>query len=1269
MATRGRIKKVNMTTDEMMDVIDINYSSPKVNITSDVMYGDNDIAGPYVDPDYCEGNTDEERKTNLVTLPLQTDHYRNYGGTEGSEGEPEIYFKSVVGTPFIAGDPTVELMPQTQSAQQYLVDNQKIIGIAVPPKLFEVDKYTSPAKTESKMLVDITQSAMLRDGNDDVLNDSSLGVKVGLDYLTGPSTKDAVFSYNITVYYGDIPVSFSVGNPNEFLTHVAAIFVPKFSNASDSLGPISNSLNLAHLFDYLLGNKTPVLKKVSEAMNKLWTNPESMAVGTIFQGIALYTTMILVADSIWNFFSYPTKAIDGIYQYKNLISGMYTWDDIKKTKYQIGFGRLFDGTDDFSSKLISRTKDQNIHTAAMNSAEYPMDDAEGRKKYANFKFFPKANQYDLMTPPPVITFKVELEAISGCHLSTTKIIDGVTIPAKPTAFVVAIAPDKYMAPVFDVITPLGRSSEGKQNVYINTPIIFQNARYVDFLALLDLNKNGSVLGLFPTYDNRYINSDGDQGMRKNKYMPSAGNNITTEGGLVFGGVEYPSGNPQLDMYPDASDYDVPFMQEGQGNLLYNPSFRLEQQFDNPDDPTYLLRKFWNYDSSWQIRDGAIYRDSMSNATDGVWQSCPKIRTPIHYGQYCFIEIECVINSGHLAIDLLGTFDGAICNWLDGNTYYKQGGHERSFLQPEDYPTGITLEDSTDRLWLSGEPGIVKKYKVLVRVGAVTQKIFRIVPDESFTGMIKYACLQRMPTVEIDAHPTWFGGSSRGCTNALVEYGQPRLQVRWMDAYVTSKSLTFVFQISEPTTIDFSFTPNEDEVANYSTHIDYGEGEPDVIIEGMIYQPQLQSHLYSMPGVYTVTLTNNIPASDLQNLFESFTCNAIQLIYFTDNGGLLANGSVDLSDTNLGIQNTVGQFFYMPTDKFKTPLYSLEIQNTPISGDCSSLSVVTHNLNISNTGITGDLTTLFDIAHVDASYSKVTICSGTDIPTGNNGDKSIIWKNTGMDVEQLYNLIHAVDLSNIESTTDICLLDIKGDNPPITDQDMLDTIDMLMDELPPDSTGREWNILYNVLDQTYTLTVNNGTISMPSAFPEIGDLYGGGIVSYIEPDHSFILVISTEDIGGEQRFCFNDYYTDPFIPIAGISYDSSIGNGSSYTDLIIADLDAKGQSGYAAKLTREYNGGEHNDWYLPSAKELDISLSNLRLFNINFIICTTQRTNYWSSSSGNWDEYHNEKIIYRVGYLPNNSYGTNWQPTSPDLNDEGNDDFEIGYVRPIRKIIF
>lgn len=1073
MGTVGRVPKINVTSRNIRTVADINGSLGQGMVSSEQLFLDSDVAGEYIDPDYCEGADSPARKIVFQDLPLHSGEWRNYGGeTPPLEGEPEIYFSSILGKGYNDGN-LIEFIPTLTEDLQYLIDNNLILGTAVPPNLDIVDDYTSQTIIASKMLVDATQSAMFRKGNDNILNMSDLGIIVGLDYIA-PASKDATFSYNIEVYYGDIPRELKTTDPEAPSTkkNKTVLNITYIAGASATIGYVSGRLGAAQFWDKFLGGLKPVWTKIRTGWGVIEDFAGSSvgaAVVPILAALASYTTMIMVANIIWDWTHNAIKVIDGIYQYKNMVDGMYTWNDIKKTKYQIGFGRIFDGTDNFVSKTISVIDDRNIYTVPANDTVFPPKDAGGRTKYANFKFFPKCNQYDPMTPPPIITFKIELEALSGCRLSTTK----------PTVFTISIAPDKYLAPVFDVITPRGRASVTKQTVYNNDPLIFENARFVDFVMLNDTEaSSGGPFGLFKTYENRYINSDGADLSAFNKYLPATGNSVVTTGGIAFGGVSYPEGDPMINLYPAASTYDILFIQEAQGNIIKNPTFRLEQQSTDPNHATYLLSKFWNYDSSWEIRDGAIYRDTPGNQVDGFWQSIPALRSQIQQsvGQYYFLEIDCVVDSGVLSFKLMDTFDGGICNWLSPFSYYWGGKRERKFsltggyapLYIPDYPIGLTLDADNDLLQLE-TPGAYR-IKVLIRVASITAKMFKMIPDENFTGRVNYASLQFMPTLAID--------DGRGAVNALTEYNQPSLQLQWMDSTLVSKHVTLVFNITVPTTVHVKFTPIESEAQYYTLTAVWQEDGATYTYDDLSYQEYDIVHTYPIPGIYTAVLNNSFSGGPKQNLLSTFTCNEVELIKFSDDSGLVSGGSLDLSGSSIGQADRIPYLYYMVTDSFTSPLISLDVNNTPISGNCDKLIVVSDYLDISHTRVSGDLTSLFHVDYVDASYSNITICSGVDVPTGEDGNKTIIWKNCGMNVDQLYNLIHIIDVSSLKGG----YLDIKGDNPIITDQDTLDTITMLTTILgEPDGLGgigRGWTILYNSVYVGYTLTVNNGTISIP-----------------------------------------------------------------------------------------------------------------------------------------------------------------------------------------------
>lgn len=197
-------------------------------------------------------------------------------------------------------------------------------------------------------------------------------------------------------------------------------------------------------------------------------------------------------------------------------------------------------------------------------------------------------------------------------------------------------------------------------------------------------------------------------------------------------------------------------------------------------------------------------------------------------------------------------------------------------------------------------------------------------------------------------------------------------------------------------------------------------------------------------------------------------------------------------------------------------------------------------------------------------------------------------------------------------------------------------------------------------------------------PAIGDEYGGGIVFYVADDQSYILVCSPIDVASNVRWCFNEKDTNPYVAIAGLQNldfwpdSTTLQNGAINTDLIINALDALGQTGYAAKLCREYTGGGFTDWYLPTYWELDFMLRNLKDFGINFhtnpVWYSAMKDHYWSSSSGQWDSYHNERSIYRCLLSGGNVFTSGYEP---DYNYTGSNPFDArwGYVRAVRRIPF
>ena len=125
----------------------------------------------------------------------------------------------------------------------------------------------------------------------------------------------------------------------------------------------------------------------------------------------------------------------------------------------------------------------------------------------------------------------------------------------------------------------------------------------------------------------------------------------------------------------------------------------------------------------------------------------------------------------------------------------------------------------------------------------------------------------------------------------------------------------------------------------------------------------------------------------------------------------------------------------------------------------------------------------------------------------------------------------------------------------------------------------------------------------SGVPKIGQSFQGGILGYI---------LGPEDIGYDNTkiqgliICTEDITMySPWSSFAFSAIVTSLdeGTGLDNTNTIIA---IDNSSIIAAKLCKDYTGGDYNDWYLPSIIEFIDILNNIDIDNNN-------ETLYWSSS--------------------------------------------------------
>lgn len=127
---------------------------------------------------------------------------------------------------------------------------------------------------------------------------------------------------------------------------------------------------------------------------------------------------------------------------------------------------------------------------------------------------------------------------------------------------------------------------------------------------------------------------------------------------------------------------------------------------------------------------------------------------------------------------------------------------------------------------------------------------------------------------------------------------------------------------------------------------------------------------------------------------------------------------------------------------------------------------------------------------------------------------------------------------------------------------------------------------------------------------VGELYGGGMVFWIDETGQHGLIVSLTDLG----IC--DWWTNPYvnIPSTNANRDGYYA-GKTNTERIIA-YPYHDNSNYAAMLCSEYKGGGFGDWYLPAISELKllgegVYHTNMRLQNIGGIPFNPNY--YWSST--------------------------------------------------------
>lgn len=175
-----------------------------------------------------------------------------------------------------------------------------------------------------------------------------------------------------------------------------------------------------------------------------------------------------------------------------------------------------------------------------------------------------------------------------------------------------------------------------------------------------------------------------------------------------------------------------------------------------------------------------------------------------------------------------------------------------------------------------------------------------------------------------------------------------------------------------------------------------------------------------------------------------------------------------------------------------------------------------------------------------------------------------------------------------------------------------------------------------------VTGPTGTGSLPNHY--IGELFGGGIVFYVDHtgDHGLVMSLVDLDNAGDFTIPWDYNGSTPVITNA-----QSVWNGAANTSAIISALGSGGI--YAARLCDNYSFGGFSDWYLPARQEaLYINLASYVIEQVlendgnpsSYGLSYGETTSsYWTSTQYYIDannafniHFHNGTIAYNYNTL-------------------------------------
>ena len=147
-------------------------------------------------------------------------------------------------------------------------------------------------------------------------------------------------------------------------------------------------------------------------------------------------------------------------------------------------------------------------------------------------------------------------------------------------------------------------------------------------------------------------------------------------------------------------------------------------------------------------------------------------------------------------------------------------------------------------------------------------------------------------------------------------------------------------------------------------------------------------------------------------------------------------------------------------------------------------------------------------------------------------------------------------------------------------------------------------------------------NLPPVELKTGDQYQGGIIFSLDASKEHGLIAASLD-----QSTTASWWNGSFLNIGATDSTNGFGN----TTLII---NAQGPGNYAAKICRDYRGGQYNDWFLPSKVQLNM------LYLQKTLVGGFSGSVYWSSTEYETGEAWVQDFSAGHQHIDNTSDGGN-----------------------------